>query len=206
MDARLDARQRSAETRRRRTREALISAARSRFAELGWQATRIEDIAKDAGVGVATAFTHFSKQTLLGHVYAPLVKPLAERAEEDIAAARDPVEALTRHVRESAKIGRTHQKLTVALLAAIHEQAINADGPLKPGDPNDVRAIVPLPRPMIDLVTYGQEVSVFRPEPPSTDVGAYHTNALLLRIMTRPRESASATAELVLSQMLPGLL
>ena len=205
VDALLDSRQRSARTRRRRTRESLIRAARGRFAELGWQATRVEDVAKDAGVGVATAFSHFSKQALLGHAYRPILEPLIERAREDVARERDPIEALTRHVRELAQLGRQHQNLTVSLLAAVQEQTISVGGPPEPDDLSDVRIIVPLPQSMIELIAYGQRTGTFRPSPPSADVGAYHTNALLLRIMTRPQESASATAGLVLSQMLPAL-
>jgi AcrR family transcriptional regulator len=206
VDVRLDSRQRSARTKRRRTRESLIRAAQSRFAQLGWQATRVEDVAKDAGVGVATAFSHFSKQSLLAHAYRPIVEPLIERAREDVERARDPLESLTRHVRELAQVGRQHQKLTVSLLAAVQEQTISVGGPPKPDDDSDVRSIVPLPEPMIELIAYGQRTGTFRPTPPSADVGSYHTNALLLRIMTRPHEAASDTADLVLSQMLPALV
>jgi AcrR family transcriptional regulator len=206
VDESLDPRQRSAETRRRRTKESLVKAAQARFAELGWQATRIEDVAKDAGVGVATAFSHFSKQSLLGHAYRPIVEPLLQRATEDVVHKRDPVEALTRHVNELAQIGREHQKLTISLLAAVQEQTISVGGQPRPDDLSDVRSIVPLTKPMIELIAHGQRTGTFRPDPPSADVGAYHTNALLLRIMTRPQESASDTAELVISQMLPGLM
>ena len=57
----------------------MINAARERFATNGWQATRVEDIARDAGVGVATAFTHFNKQTLIAHVYAPFIDGLIDK-------------------------------------------------------------------------------------------------------------------------------
>jgi AcrR family transcriptional regulator len=206
VDESLDPRQRSAQTRRRRTKDSLVKAAQARFADLGWQATRIEDVAKDAGVGVATAFSHFSKQSLLGHAYRPIIEPLLQRATEDVAHNRDPVEALTRHVHELAQIGRKHQKLTISLLAAVQEQTISVGGQPKPDDRSDVRSIVPLTKPMIELIAHGQRTGTFRADPPSADVGAYHTNALLLRIMTWPQESASATAELVLSQVLPGLM
>ncbi|MGW2722666.1 hypothetical protein [Streptomyces sp. NPDC001492] len=46
--------------------------------------------------------------------------------------------------------------------------------------------------------------STGRPSLPS-EVGAYHTNALLIRLTSRPHETADATAELVLSQLLPAL-
>ncbi|MFI6165476.1 TetR/AcrR family transcriptional regulator [Nocardia sp. NPDC051052] len=206
MSSPLDARQRSGETKRQRTRGALITAAKGHFAARGWQATRVEDIARDAGVSVATAFNHFNKQALLGHVYAPLFEPLLAGATADIEHETDPTEALTRHVREFAAICRKHQTLTVALLAAVLEQTVSVSGPSAIGDESDVRNIVPLPKPMIDLIAYGQRAHRFRSYPSSSDAGVYHTNALVLRVMTRPKESASTTATLVLSQMLPALL
>ncbi|WP_019931254.1 TetR/AcrR family transcriptional regulator [Nocardia sp. BMG111209] len=206
MNAPHDARKRSAETKRLRTRAALVAAARAHFAARGWQATRVEDIAHEAGVSVATAFNHFSKQTLLGHVYAPLFEPMLTAARSDIDTGTDPVEALERHIRALTAVCRRHQTLTVALLAAVQEQTIAAAGAAAEADDGDVRNIVPFPRPLAELIDYGQRAGRFRPEPASADVAVYHINALMLRIMTRPGESADATAELVLGQLLPPLL
>lgn len=206
MNAPLEARRRSAETKRQRTRSALVSAAQGHFAARGWQATRVEDIAHEAGVSVATAFNHFSKQTLLGHVYAPLLEPLLDAARAEIGAGVDPVAAVERHVRALTAMCRSHQTLTVALLAAVLEQTISANGAAEPGDDTDVRNIVRFPQAMAELIEYGQRAGRFRAEPPGVDAAVYHTNALLLRIMTRPDESATATADLALGQLLPALL
>jgi AcrR family transcriptional regulator len=52
--------------RSRRSREALIAAARSRFASYGYDATAVEDVAKDAGVAVGGFYVHFrSKRKVL---------------------------------------------------------------------------------------------------------------------------------------------
>lgn len=205
-DQAADARRRSARTRRQRTREALIAAARQRFAEHGWRETRVEDIAHAASVGVATAFTHFTKPSLLGYAYAPLMAPLIDCARADIAAGRDPVKALSRHVRDITRLYRAHENLTNALVVAVHEQSLKANGPPDPDDPNDVRAIVPMPAPMIELIAYGQRIKAFRPKPPAPDVGTYHTNALTILALSRPDRSADDVATMVLSQLLPGLL
>lgn len=206
MDPVTDARRRGAQTRRRRTRDALIRAARARFADLGWRDTRMEDIASDAGVGVATAFTHFTKQSLLGHAYAPLVAGLLDRARSDIAGGRDPVTALSRHVHDLARLGRSEHHLTRAVLVCVLDQALTAGGPPDPGDENDIRIIVPMPAPMIELITYGQRAGTFRPGLPAREVGSYHTNAMLLQLtVTRPHEPAGEVAAMVLDQLLPAL-
>ncbi|MEU3015625.1 TetR/AcrR family transcriptional regulator [Nocardia asteroides] len=206
MDSGTEARRRAAETKRHRTREALIEAARARFGAAGWHGTRVEDIAADAGVGSATAFNHFNKQTLLGYAYAPLIEPLSTLAAADISAELPPTAALTRHVRDLAQIGRHHQNLTTALLYAVIEQASATSGPPQSGDPDDLRNIVPLPTPMADLIRYGADVGEFHLPATAAEIAIYHTNALLLRIMLRPRETAKETAELILTQTLPPML
>ncbi|WP_169801681.1 TetR/AcrR family transcriptional regulator [Millisia brevis] len=205
MSTNLDARQRSAETKRTRTREALINAARERFAANGWQATRVEDIARDAGVGVATAFTHFNKQTLLAHVYAPLVNGLIDKAESELVAGKPPEEVLVRQVRRFATMCRKNQPLTFALVAAVHEQTVSSEGPPRSGDDADVRNIVRIPAILQMPIEYGQRSGEFAATPPAADIATYHANALLLRTVTRPGESVNKATEIVLSQLLPAL-
>src|ERR1700754_4353462 len=98
-------RARAAQTKRDRTRRALLDAADATFGSRGWANTRMEDIAAAAGVSPATAYNHFpSKQVLVGCVYAPLVRPLLTEAEHDLASGRPVVESLTDQVRALARI------------------------------------------------------------------------------------------------------
>ena len=63
--------------RSRRSREALLAAARSRFASNGYDATAVEDIAKDAGVAVGAFYLHFrSKRQVLLVLVDRLVQEL----------------------------------------------------------------------------------------------------------------------------------
>jgi hypothetical protein len=57
-----------------------------------------------------------------------------------------------------------------------------------------------LPQPLVKIIAYGQQAGAFKPEPNAMDVGTYHTNALLMRVLTRPDETAEETAGIVLSQ------
>ena len=71
-----DPRARAAQTKRDRTRRALLDAADATFGSRGWANTRMEDVAAAAGVSAATAYNHFpSKHVLVGCVYSPLVRP-----------------------------------------------------------------------------------------------------------------------------------
>lgn len=198
------ARQRSGQTKRDRTRTALIASAKQVFSERGWLDSRLEDIARGAGSSVPTTYNHFrgGKQELIGVVYAPLLAPLLAAAQADISDEVEPAEAVARHVRRLTSLARENQRLTFTMLAAVHEQTIRTR---QPREAADVRSLVPMPRPLMELVDYGQRRGVFRNQPPAGDVGAYHTNAILIRLISRPDESAEATASLVLSQLLPAL-
>jgi AcrR family transcriptional regulator len=98
------ARARAAQTKRDRTRTALLVAADAAFAARGWARTRVEDIAKAAGVSSVTAYNHFpSKHALVGHVYAPLVRSLRTETTRDIAAGRAVVPALIDQVQRPTR-------------------------------------------------------------------------------------------------------
>ena len=51
--------------RKQQTRDALITAARARFAAHGFEGTTIRDVAAQAGVAVGTVFVHFPDKTAL---------------------------------------------------------------------------------------------------------------------------------------------
>lgn len=208
-------RQRAAETKRRRTRTALLRAASTLFSEHGWQDTRLEDVAAAARVSVATLYNHFgSRQELIGHTYAPLLGPLLESARA--VADDDSSDVLTeieRCVRELAELARKQRNLTIALLAAVEEQTIK-DGGRKPPAADDVRTIVPVMTPLWLLIvaahrrgviSLGDDLDKAELETEASEIATYHTNGLLLRVLTRD-ESAEDTARLVLGQLLPALL
>ena len=52
-------------TRGAKTRQALLDAARQRFARDGYRATSVADISRDAGLGGTTAFVHFENKEAL---------------------------------------------------------------------------------------------------------------------------------------------
>ncbi len=197
-----DPRARAAQTKRDRTRRALLDAADATFGSRGWARTRIEDVAAAAGVSAATAYNHFpSKHSLVGHVFEPLVKPLLVQAEKDVAAGRPVVDALEDQVRALARLTHRHQGLTAAFFCAVQDYTIRVEGPADPGDDVDPRTLAPLPDAVRVLVEHGQATGELRGYPEADEVSRIVVNLLLIRAMTHPGEPPDVRAELLLTVM-----
>jgi AcrR family transcriptional regulator len=98
----------------RRNREAIIEAARARFAEEGLEA-QIDDIARDAGVGVGTVYRHFpTKEDLVEALAMARFSTLAELAREAIADP-DPWRAFSGYMRRSAELQAQDLALSEAM-------------------------------------------------------------------------------------------
>ncbi|NMI02183.1 TetR/AcrR family transcriptional regulator [Pseudonocardia acidicola] len=201
-----DARARAAQTKRDRTRRALLDAADAAFASRGWLRTRVEDIATAAGVSAATAYNHFpSKHALMGHVYAPLIRPLIAQAEQDRADDRPVVDALSDQVRALARASWRHRGLTTAFAAAVQDYTIRAGGPPDPDDDQDPRVVAPMPSTILGLIEDGQRDHVLHPFPPALEISGMVINLLLMRSVNRPHEPPERTAELLLTVLFGAL-
>jgi AcrR family transcriptional regulator len=201
-----ESRARAAQTKRDRTRAALLGAADPAFAAKGWARTRIEDIASAAGVSSATAYNHFpTKHALIGHVYAPLVRSLQAQADRVVAEERSVVPALIEQVRATVRLAWRHRGLTAALSAGMADYAIRVEGPPDPQDENDPRVLAPLPAVLVGLIEHGQRTGELRPWPDAREIGATIVNLLLARIVDRRHEPPEATAELLLTLLFGAL-
>jgi AcrR family transcriptional regulator len=73
----------------RRNREAVVNAARERFAQEG-TAAQIDDIARDAGVGVGTVYRHFpTKEDLVEALVEARFARIAECGADAVEAAKE---------------------------------------------------------------------------------------------------------------------
>lgn len=197
-------RARAAETKRARSRAALLAAGGRLFRQQGWLGTRMEDIARVAGLSAATAYNHFeSKHHLIGTIYAPLFLPLQQRAEQSLAAGRPIVEVVREVVYDFAALARSEQQLTTALISAVSE-VTNRVG--KPVSENDPRLLVPFPLPLRDVIAEGQRRGELRSVPDAADAALFLTNALMVRVVTFPAESVQETADLTLAFLLGAYL
>lgn len=201
-----DPRARAAQTKRDRTRRALLDAADATFGSRGWARTRMEDVAAAAGVSPATAYNHFSsKHALLGHVYGPLVSPLVTQAERDITAGRPMVDALVDQVKALSRTTFRNQTLTAAFWAAIHEYSARAAGAAEAGNDVDPRVLAPIPASLRMLIEHGQASGELRTFPPAREFSAIIVNLLLQECVNRPHEPPENTSELLLTVMFGAL-
>lgn len=83
---------------RERREQAILDAAASLFAERGYRAANIEDIAERAEVGVATIYKYFGTKTgLIRELFRPEIDRLRAGGEAVLAApADDPVEGIAK--------------------------------------------------------------------------------------------------------------
>lgn len=185
----------------------MLSAARILFAERGWHATRVEDVAKMAGVSQATAYNHFrTKYALIGYVYAPLVRRIVAAVNQGIEDQVDPITVLLRYFSDLADLARRRRDLTKALFAAMQEQGLRKDdgapARLEGVDEDDLHGIVQLPDLLAKLIDYGRGRGTLLSRSPSVESGYYYTKALLDRALVFPEESAGETARILLAQLL----
>ncbi|MEX0789839.1 MAG: TetR/AcrR family transcriptional regulator [Actinomycetota bacterium] len=202
-DSPTEARRTADRLKKERSRTALLEAAGTLFARSGWSGTRVEDVARLAGVSTATAFNHFpTKFALIGHVFAPILRGVLEEEQSDDPALSTD-EALIRHLSRLSKAFRadSNRALTVAFTGALQEYTARIGGQPDPADHNDPRTIAPIPTRLNELIEQAQASSDARTFPPARDLATQVTNLLLLRCLTRPQESAADSAEVVLTIM-----
>jgi AcrR family transcriptional regulator len=98
----------------RRNRERVLAAARRQFATHGLEA-QVDDIAREADVGVGTVYRHFpTKEALLQALAADRFSRLAEWAREALQAP-DAWEGFRDFLRRSAELGASDRLLSEAM-------------------------------------------------------------------------------------------
>ncbi|MER5387044.1 helix-turn-helix domain-containing protein [Streptomyces sp. NPDC002688] len=104
----------------RRNRENLLAVARTVMAEEGLDAS-LRDVARRAGVGIATLYRHFpTREALVQAVLSDRLNALADAADESLAAA-SPGAALTAWLHRFTAGSGTFHGLPGSVLAALHD-------------------------------------------------------------------------------------
>ncbi|MEU4231237.1 helix-turn-helix domain-containing protein [Nonomuraea sp. NPDC026600] len=104
----------------RRTHEHLLAAARATFAEQGTDAS-LREVARRAGVGIATLYRHFpTREALLETLLRQGFDTLRARAAHLIASP-DPGQALVTWIRELAVASARYDGLPTSVMAALHD-------------------------------------------------------------------------------------
>jgi AcrR family transcriptional regulator len=102
----------------RRNRERILESARKVFAEYGADA-QIDDVARQAGVGVGTVYRHFeTKETLLVELLREKLRLFAARSREALEQDGEPFEVLEDLLRRNAKTTASDAAVQHALAGA----------------------------------------------------------------------------------------
>jgi AcrR family transcriptional regulator len=118
------------------TRDAIVASALELFAERGYGAVRIEDVARAAGVSRATFYNHFSeREQILAALFERLLGPNGETADVDSSAdGEPPLERIRTIVRDSIHRMLEQEELArfVYSLPVRHESLLKGDVPATP--------------------------------------------------------------------------
>ncbi|MET9222827.1 TetR/AcrR family transcriptional regulator [Streptomyces sp. NPDC003300] len=122
----LGPRQRAAETKRRRTREAIVNGTLDLYGEQERGDYTLEQIAEAAGVSAATISNHYpTKYDVLHIAYqrllSPVIDPITTAFIEHTYDPPDRVAELVRYVHAVAKVSHHHRALTMAMVRAFFE-------------------------------------------------------------------------------------
>jgi AcrR family transcriptional regulator len=102
----------------RRNRERILESARKVFGEYGADA-QIDDVARQAGVGVGTVYRHFeTKETLLVELLREKFRLFAARSRESLAQDGEPFAVLEDLLRRNAETTASDAAVQHALAAA----------------------------------------------------------------------------------------
>ncbi|GAA4696424.1 hypothetical protein GCM10023215_38080 [Pseudonocardia yuanmonensis] len=205
--ARRDSRLRTGLARRARTSAALVAAARTMFGEQGWAETRMEDVARAAGVSVATAYNHFpSKHALIGAAFAAAWQEGLEEGgpepgtEPDVPGLPgDRTRELAAHLWRISHIARRHQPLTAAFACAVQEYVARVQQRPSVEASDDPRPSTRVPERIAVLLDAAQRSGELGRQREPADLAEQLTFLLFLRCFTHPEEDAAATAEMLLA-------
>ncbi|MGH9020906.1 MAG: TetR/AcrR family transcriptional regulator [Acidimicrobiales bacterium] len=102
-----------------RNYDAILAAARAAVDERGGDIV-LEDIARQAGVGIGTLYRHFpTRQSLLEAVFLDVALDLRDRAEE-LMDAPDALDALVKWLRLQLEFSAHGKRMGAAVMAAKH--------------------------------------------------------------------------------------
>ncbi len=173
-----------------RNRQRLIDAAAEVFAARGLDAT-LDDIARHAGVNVATAYRHFANKHELAREYLQQCVDRAAAIAADAAAQPDPWAGLTLFLQQSLELIASNRALVDVLTHAYGAEYF---------DELLTRTFGPLEQ----LLARGREAGAVRADVTATDFAADHVHAERHHRPRRPPELPHRYIGLILAGLRPG--
>jgi len=197
-------RERSALTRRQRSGDKVLRAARELFNKIGYEATSVEQIAVEAGIGTATVYNRFgSKAGVVCAIIAREAASLDHAASRDLARNLPAPETVRRHLAREATLLAKHRTITHALLYALADETR-----LSPAD--DVREVTnltpSLQEPLARLIRAGQQRGEFASVVKPSEAAMMAHNLLVLRLISVPIQTPQRIVQGILGLLMQGLL
>lgn len=173
------------------------------FTEEGYEATTVEMIAAEAGVGPATVYNRFgTKSALVSAVIAENTQPLMLAVKADLRNRAPLRGAIESHLMRTAKFLSEHREIAHAILYALADDTRPQPAEGRPGY---VCLTPTLQEPMELLVREGQASGVLKPKPSAERVAMLATNVLVLNMIALPMASPTRAAQGVIDLLLDGL-
>jgi AcrR family transcriptional regulator len=197
-----DWRRRAGRTRRERSEQAILTAARTLFERHSYDQVSVESIAAVAGVAPGTVYNRFgSKGAIAAALLTGWLEPLEQSAQADIDDGLDIRRALPRHFARLGGLIDAERPLAEALFLAVIEHGQRFKIAAEATDP---RRIMPLPNPLLALLTAAQRRNELRPGLDLDDLARIATAFLATRVLAR-EEPATRSGAFIAELMLDGI-
>ena len=195
----LSPRQRAGATKRRRTREQVLNAARRLFDERGYHAVTVEEISQEACVSVPAIYNHFpTKQSVVIGVYAPYVLEIMQSVERLMVDGHQVDHVITDFMRRLSIELHAHLAMAYALLSLA--QARGTTKYAESGETASGVSFWQLAEFLGNLLERSERAS--RHSIPAVEVADFYLSGLLTWIVQHPDRSGEETAAFILAQLL----
>jgi AcrR family transcriptional regulator len=163
----------------------------------------VEQIAALAGVAPGTVYNRFgTKGALAAVLLRDRMREVFEAPRRDLEAGRSVPDAIRRHLRRLGRALESDLALTEAFILALVEASRGRRPPTGPTDP---RTVLPLPQPLVELMSEGQRRGEVRADIDADDVARSLTSFLCLRFLSH-REPGEASGAFLADLALHGIL
>lgn len=181
----------------------MLAAARQLFGELGYDEVSVEAIAAAAGVSPGTVYNRFAtKATIAASLLRHWMGVLDDGADGDVAAGLPAEVAIRNHFARLGRLIDAERALAEAFFVGVIEQGQRAKQATDPADP---RLVLPIPRPLCQILAAAKDRGELRDGTDPDDLGRSATSFLTSRVLSRA-EPAMASAAFVSDIVLHGTL
>lgn len=194
---------RAARTKRERSGLAVLDAAERLFERDGYAATTVAAIAEEAGVGLATLYSHHpTKAALADELFRRCLEADAAQMTDPPEAARTPAQRLRSELVLLARTAARVPGVAEAVLQSVSGPPTRAE---RSKEAHGGRGRIPIEADIADTLRAGQATGGFRRDFEADELARIIVTALLDRVVARPDDDPERVAERILSLFTVGI-